>query len=185
MNSRAEAKGNMVFTNWGKSALSNDFTEQKPSKYLIDQMVALDDPRMYVIFAPALSPISAKATQSSEDVKINGFTYNVTYYPSSDYTPADMQANGRDLDGNAITVPYELDAKWIGAPHPINVNTQYASSAGTLSNNGFYDNRRLTGFSQLIAKTADPRLKAVMMEASEMASCLPKLARKDGYLSGG
>src|SRR5690606_25207711 len=42
--------------NWGTG---NDFTEQKPSKYLIDQMVALDDPRMYVIFAPALSPISA------------------------------------------------------------------------------------------------------------------------------
>lgn len=171
-------------TNWGKSALSNDFTEQKPSKYLIDQMVALDDPRMYVIFAPALSPISAKATESSEDIKINGFTYKVTYYPSSEYSSTEMQANGRDLDGNAITVPYELDAQWIGAPHPINVNTQYASSAGTLNNNSFYDNRRLTGFSQLIAKTTDPRLKAVMMEASEMAFLLAE-ARQKGWISAG
>jgi hypothetical protein len=167
--------------NWGTG---NDFTEQKPTKYLIDQMVALDDPRMYVIFAPALSPISAKATESSEDIKINGYTYGITYYPSTLYSASDMEATGRDLNGNTITVPYELDAKWIGAPNPTYVNTQYASSTSLPGTNSFYDNRRITGFSQLIAKTSDPRLKGVMMEASEMMFLLAE-ARQKGWISAG
>lgn len=170
-------------TNWGTG---NDFTEQKPSKYLIDQMVALDDPRMYVIFAPALSPISAKATQSSEDIKINGYTYNITYYPSSFYDPSEIVASGRDLDGNVISVPYPLDAKWVGAPNPINVQTQYASSTSLPGTNSFYDNRRITGLSRLIAGTGtnEPRLRGVMMEASEMMFLLAE-ARQKGWISAG
>lgn len=162
----------------------NDFTEQKPSKYLIDQMVALDDPRMYVIFAPALSPISAKPSETSEDIKINGYTYNITYYPSSLYDPSEIVASGRDLDGNIIPVPYTLDAKWFGAPNPINVQTQYASSASLPGTNSFYDNRRITGFSQLIASTKDPRLKGVIMESSEMMFLLAE-ARQKGWISTG
>ena len=168
-------------TTWGTG---NNFTEQKPSKYLIDQMVALDDPRMYVIFAPALSPISAKATESSEDIKINGYTYNITYYPSSLYEPSEIIASGRDLDGNVISVPYPLDAKWVGAPNPINVQTQYASSTSLPGTNSFYDNRRITGLSRLVAGTNGPSLKGVMMEASEMMFLLAE-ARQKGWISAG
>lgn len=167
--------------NWGTG---NDFTEQKPTKYLIDQMVALDDPRMYVIFAPALSPISAKATGSSENIKINGYTYKVDYYPSSMYDPSELVAAGRDLNGGIISVPYTLDAMWFGAPNPITINTQYASATSLPGTNGFYDNRRITGFSQLIAKTSDPRLKGVLMESSEMMFLLAE-ARKRGWVSAG
>ncbi len=167
--------------NWGTG---NDFTEQKPSKYLIDQMVALDDPRMYVIFAPALSPISAKSTESSEDIKINGYTYNITYYPSSLYEPSEIAASGRDLDGNVISVPYPLDAKWVGAPNPINVQTQYASSTSLPGTNSFYDNRRITGLSALMAGTSGPSLKGVIMEASEMMLLLAE-ARQKGWISAG
>lgn len=162
----------------------NEFTEQKPSKYLIDQMVALDDPRMYVIFAPALSPISAKTTETSENIKINGYTYGITYYPSSLYEPSEIVAAGRDLDGQIISVPYTLDAKWFGAPNPINVQTQYASAASLPGTNGFYDNRRITGFSQLLAAVKDPRLKAVVMESDEMAFLLAE-ARYRGWISTG
>ncbi|MFT3948982.1 MAG: SusD/RagB family nutrient-binding outer membrane lipoprotein [Agriterribacter sp.] len=168
-------------TNFGSR---NDFTEQKPSKYLIDQMVALDDPRMYVIFAPALSPISAKATQSNEDIKINGYTYNITYYPSSQYDASELVAAGRDLDGNIISVPYMLDAKWFGTPNPINVQTQYASNASLPGTNGFYDNRRITGFSTLFEAVKDSRLKAVVMESSEMMFLLAE-ARQKGWISTG
>ena len=167
--------------NWGTG---NNFTEQKPSKYLIDQMVALDDPRMYVIFAPALSPISAQAAESSEDIKINGYTYNITYYPSSLYEPSEIVASGRDLDGNVISVPYPLDAKWVGAPNPINVQTQYASSTSLPGTNSFYDNRRITGLSGLLAETTGPTLKGVMMEASEMMFLLAE-ARQKGWISAG
>jgi hypothetical protein len=169
--------------NWGTG---NDFTEQKPTKYLIDQMVALDDPRMYVIFAPVLSPISAKPAATSENIKINGFTYKIDYYPStgSDVQPSDLIGTGRDLNGNSITVPYELDAQWFGAPNPININTQYGSSTSLPGTNGFYDSRRITGFSQLIAKTTDSRLKGVLMESSEMAFLLAE-ARQRGWISAG
>lgn len=170
-----------IETNFGTP---NDFTEQKPSKYLIDQMVALDDPRMYVIFAPALSPISSKTVESSESIKINGYTYNITYYPSSLYEPSEIVAAGRDLAGNIISVPYTLDAKWFGAPNPINVQTQYASFASLPGTNGFYDNRRITGFSTLLASTTDPRLKGVMMESSEMMFLLAE-ARQKGWISAG
>lgn len=166
---------------WGTP---NDFTEQKPTKYLIDQLVAFDDPRLYILFAPALSPISARATQTSEDVKINGYTYTIDYYPSTMYDPSELKATGRDLNGAAIEVPYTLDAMWFGAPNPITINTQYASATSLPGTNGFYDNRRITGFSQLIAQTTDPRLKAVLMESSEMMFLLAE-ARQNGWISAG
>lgn len=167
--------------NWGTG---NDFTEQKPTKYLIDQMVALDDPRMYILFAPALSPFSAKPALTSENIKINGYTYKVDYYPTAGVDPADLVAAGRDLNGGIISVPYTLDAMWFGAPNPITINTQYGSRTDLPGTNGFYDNRRITGFSQLIAQTKDPRLKAVIMESSEMMFLLAE-ARQKGWISAG
>ncbi|SHF22963.1 Starch-binding associating with outer membrane [Mariniphaga anaerophila] len=169
-------------TKWGTG---NDFTEQKPTKYLIDNMVSLDDPRMYVIFAPALSPLSNQTDTVSEDVLINGFSYGITYYPVSDprVEPSWLVASGKDLNGNTVDIPYELDAKWFGTPTPITVQNIYGGAAlpGT---NGFYDNRRITGFSRLIAQTNDDRLRAVLMEASEMMFLLAE-SRHNGWISSG
>ncbi len=167
-------------TKWGTG---NEFYEQKPTKYLIDQMLALDDPRMYVIFAPVLTPMSAKTTASTQAVKINGFTYTIEYDPASKYSAADKDAAGRDLNGNIITVPFQLDAMWFGTPNPISVHTQY-KGAGLPGTHSQYDNRRITGFSNLIALPTDARLKGVMMEASEMAFLLAE-ARKNGWISSG
>ncbi len=167
-------------TKWGTG---NKYTEQKPTKYLIDQMVALDDPRMYVIFAPVLSPISSKTSETTEDIKINGYTYSITYYPSTLYQPSDLEASGRDLDGRAVTVPYELDAMWFGSTNPLSVNLHYAGS-GLPGANGFYDNRRITGLSKLIAEANGDNLKAVIMEADEMAFLLAE-ARQRGLISAG
>lgn len=161
----------------------NTFTEQKPSKYLIDQMVALDDPRMYVIFAPALSPVTAKAARVDSTFKINGFSYTINYYPSNLYTAAELSAAGRDLNGGTIQVPYPLDAKWVGTPNPTNVQLQYAG-AGLAGTNSMYDNRRITGFSSLFAKTTDARLKAVLMESDEMAFLLAE-AKQKGIITTG
>ncbi len=169
-------------TNWGTG---NDFTEQKPTKYLIDKMVSLDDPRMYVLFAPVLSPLSTKADTITEDVKINGYTYSIIYYPKDDpNVPADwLTEAGRDLSGNIIQVPYEFDAKWFGAPSPTNLDNQYGGT-GLLGGNGFYDNRRITGLSTLISETTNSSLKAVMMESSEMMFLLAE-ARQRGWISAG
>lgn len=162
----------------------NTFTEQKPTKYLIDQMVALDDPRMYVIFAPALSPVSAKVTAKVDStIKINGFSYTINYYPSSLYTADQLTATGRDLSGNAIQVQYPMEAKWVGTPNPTNVQLLYGG-AGLTGTNSTYDNRRLTGFSNLFAKTTDTRLKGVLMEADEMAFLLAE-ARYKNWISAG
>lgn len=165
---------------WGTG---NTFTEQKPSKYLIDQMVAFDDPRMYVIFAPVLSPLSSKPAKVDEVVKINGFSYTINHYPATPADAAALTAAGRDLNGNVTSVPYVLDAKWIGTPNPTNVQAQYGGT-GLTGSNGFYDNRRLTGFSALLAKPSDPRLKAVIMESDEMAFLLAE-ARQKGWISAG
>ena len=165
---------------WGTG---NTFTEQKPTKYLIDQMVALDDPRMYVIFAPVLSPLSSKPAKVDETIKINGFSYVINHYPATPAEAAEMTAAGRDLNGNVITVPYVLDAKWFGTPNPTNVQALYGGT-GLPGSNGFYDNRRLTGFSNLMSKVSDPRLKAVLMEADEMAFLLAE-ARHKGWISAG
>lgn len=167
-------------TKWGTG---NDFTEQKPTKYLIDQMVARDDPRMYVIFAPVLSPASAKTEETTESLRINGYDYNITYYPTSLYEASELVALGRDLQGNSIEVPYELDAKWFGTPTSINVQLQYAG-AGLPGGNSFYDNLRITGLSKLIAERTSPELKAVMMESSEMMFLLAE-ARQKGWISAG
>lgn len=169
-------------TTWGTG---NDFTEQKPSKYLIDQMVDLGDPRLYVIFAPVLSPLSNKTEETTESVKINGYTYDITYYPVTDPSVQEswLVALGKDLEGNTIEVPYEPDAMWFGTPTPTTVQNIYGGS-NLPGSNGFYDNRRLTGFSRLIAQTNDDRLRAVMMESSEMAFLLAE-ARQRGWISTG
>lgn len=167
-------------TNWGSR---NEYTEQKPTKYLIDQMVDFDDPRMYVIFAPVLSPASAKSEETTETIRINGFDYDITYFPSTLYEPSDLVATGRDLDGKEIQVPYELDAMWFGTPNPINVQLLYAG-AGLPGTNNQYDNRRITGFSKLIAEPKDDRLRAVVMESSEMMFLLAE-ARQKGWISSG
>lgn len=168
-------------TNWGTG---NDFTEQKPTKYLIDQLVAFDDPRMYVLFAPVLTPLSSKTEPETEEVKINGFTYTINYDPASKYTDDQLNAAGRDLNGGIISVPYVLDSKWFGTPNPLNVHLQFAGS-GLPGSNGFYDNRRITGFSKFIAKTKDIiSLKAVIMESSEMMFLLAE-ARQKGWISAG
>jgi hypothetical protein len=165
---------------WGSG---NTFTEQKPTKYLIDQMVALDDPRMYVIFAPVLSPLSSKPARVDETIKINGFSYVINHYPATAAEASALTAAGRDLNGNVTSVPYVLDAKWFGTPNPTNVQALYGGT-GLAGSNGFYDNRRLTGFSALLAKPTDARLKAVLMEADEMAFLLAE-ARQKGWISAG
>ncbi|MCE4562824.1 SusD/RagB family nutrient-binding outer membrane lipoprotein [Maribellus sp. CM-23] len=169
-------------TQWGTG---NNFTEQKPTKYLIDQLRAFDDPRMYVIFAPVLSPLSNKADTVQEDVMINGYTYGITYYPAADANveASWLVATGKDLNGNTIEVPYEMDARWLGTPTPATVQNIYGGD-GLPGTNGFYDNRRLSGFSQLIAQTNDDRLRAVLMESSEMMFLLAE-ARKNGWISSG
>ncbi|MEZ5106564.1 MAG: SusD/RagB family nutrient-binding outer membrane lipoprotein [Draconibacterium sp.] len=167
-------------TNWGTG---NEFTEQKPTKYLIDHLVALDDPRLYVLFAPALTPLSDKAEAVTEEVKINGYTYSINYDPASNYDAEDLVSQGRNLDGSIITVPYVNDAMWFGAPNPINLDNQYAGT-GLPGGNGFYDNRRITGLSTLISETTNNSLRAVMMESSEMMFLLAE-ARQRGWISAG
>ncbi|MFV0593255.1 MAG: SusD/RagB family nutrient-binding outer membrane lipoprotein [Draconibacterium sp.] len=167
-------------TNWGSG---NDFTEQKPTKYLIDQLVALDDPRLYVLFAPALTPLSDKTKLDTVEVKINGYTYSINHDPASKYNAEDMVSQGRNLDGGIITVPYVNDAMWFGAPNPINLDNQYVGT-GLPGGNGFYDNRRITGLSKLISETTNSSLRAVMMESGEMMFLLAE-ARQKGWISSG
>ncbi len=167
-------------TKWGTG---NEYSEQKPTKYLIDQMKSFDDPRMYVIFKPVLTPISSKTVKTTENVKINGYTYAITYDPVSAIDPADLVVPGRDLNGNIVNVPYILDAQWFGTPTPLSVQLIYAGS-NLPGGNSVYDNRRITGFSTLIAQPADARLRAVIMESSEMMFLLAE-ARKNGWISTG
>lgn len=169
-------------TNWGSE---NKFTEQKPTKYLLDQMKAVDDPRMYVIFAPVLAPWSSKHSEITEEqVKVNGFTYNVSYWPVSEAGENDLSENGRDLSGNSVDVPYEVDALFFGCPSPLNPQQFYGGGSHIPGTNFPNDNRRLTGYSNLIAQTKDNRLRAVMMEASEMMFLLAE-ARQKGWISSG
>jgi hypothetical protein len=168
-------------TNFGTG---NEFSEQKPTKYLIDQMLALGDPRMYVIFAPVLSPVSDKVlVKTTSSVKINGFTYSIDTYPLTPDLQPKLTAAGRDLNGATINVPYPMDAMWFGTPNPLNVDALYGGT-GLAGGRGFYDNRRITGFSNLIAKTTDPRLRGVLMESDEMAFLLAE-ARQKGLISAG
>lgn len=166
-----------------KYGTGNEFFEQKPTKYLIDQLVAVDDPRLYVLFAPALTPMSANTESSKETIKINGYSYAITHDPAKNYSTSDQLATGRSLNGDIINVPYVLDALWFGTPNPLSVELQYKGS-GLPESHGFYDNRRISGLSTLIAQLTDDRLRAVLMESSEMMFLLAE-ARKQGWISTG
>ena len=159
----------------------NTYTELKPTKSMVDKLVAFDDPRLYVIFAPALTPLSASATSYSETVKINGFSYAITHDPASKYTVSTVP--GYDDSGNPIDVAYTLDAKWFGAPKSSNINLIY-NGVGLAGGNGSYDNRRLSGLSTLFSKLSDSRLAATLMESSEMMFLLAE-ARQKGLISAG
>lgn len=160
----------------------NSYTSFKPTKILIDKLVALDDPRLYVIFAPALSPLSAQTTKSDEAVKINGYSYTITHDPASKYTFS--AETSYDESGTQISVDYPLDVKWFGTPRTANINNLYASSSAVAGTNSSYDNRRLSGLSQLFTLKNDPRLKATLMESSEMAFLLAE-ARQKSLISTG
>lgn len=168
-------------TNWGTG---NDYTEQKVTKYLLDEYLALDDPRMYVLFGPTLAPISSKTEVTTEQVKINGFTYDVTYYPTDhESVPDDLTVTGRDKDGNRVDVTYPLDAMWFGTPVAEGVESLFGG-AQVPGAPALYSNYRLTGLSQLMSLTSDYRLKAAMMEASEMMFLLAE-AKAKGLISTG
>ncbi len=175
--------GESWYLTTGYGSTGNEYSEQKPTKYLIDELVKLDDPRMYVIFKPVLTPISSKTTASSETVKINGFSYTINYTPVSTVDPTKLVVQGRDANGTPIDVPYILDSKWFGTPTPLGVHIIYAGS-NLAGGNSVYDNRRITGLSALIAKTTDARLKAVVMESSEMMFLLAE-ARQKGWITTG
>ncbi|MEI7523738.1 MAG: SusD/RagB family nutrient-binding outer membrane lipoprotein [Mariniphaga sp.] len=175
----ASSPGYCWFTNTNYNL--NTYTEFKPTKSLVDKLVAFDDPRLYVIFAPALTPLSASPTSTTENVTINGFSYKITHDPVTNYTVSTVP--GYDDNGNPIDVAYTLDAKWFGAPKSSNINLIY-NGVGLPGTNGSYDNRRLSGLSTLFTKLTDPRLVSTLMESSEMQFLLAE-ARQKGIITAG
>lgn len=163
----------------------NSYTQFKPTKTLIDKLVAFDDPRLYVLFAPVLTPATAAATASSETIKINGSSYTINHDPAVNSSrPNGIPAeNSFDENGNAISVAYPLDAVWFGTPRTANINNIYAGS-GLPGTNSSYDNRRLTGLATFFTKVSDARLTLTLMESSEMLFLLAE-ARQKGLISAG
>ncbi len=163
----------------------NDNTEQKPTKYLIDIMSSFDDPRMYVIFAPALAPLSSSPTKYTETLKINNYSYDVTYYPTSTVDPSALSETASDANGTKSPSAYPLDAKWIGVSNPLRPELHYGSTGANIPGTNYpYDNRRFTSFSKLIYEKNGDALKAVIMESSEMAFLLAE-ARQKNWISTG
>ncbi len=170
------------YTNTATWGSINSFTELKPTNSMVQKLLALNDPRLYVWFAPAQMPISASPTTTQESVTINGFNYSITHDPSNNPLFGNRPVNSFDDNGNPIVVPYPLDARWIGAPTIFEINVIYD---GTFTAAGNNDNRRVTGLSNLFQKPGkDSRLKAVMMESSEMQFLLAE-ARAKGLITSG
>jgi len=164
---------------WGNV---NNYTEFKPTNSLVQKLIGLNDPRLYVWFAPALKPASAAATAYPENVQINGFSYTIMHDPVSNPKYTNTPVASFDDNGNPINVSYPLDARWFGAPKSNTINVIYDGAAAGSGNN---DNYRLTGLSSLFKKAGgDSRLSAVLMEASEMQFLLAEARAKNLISSG-
>ncbi len=160
--------------NW---TTSDEFDRRRPSKSLVDTLLAYNDPRLEVWFAPVEKPWTSDpsldgVTFTTTDP--NGFTYSSTW-EYIDLSNSEISAQYSNiLDSNKVYVGFIA-----GMPGDFkNGNGHYDTAAG-----GTNGNFKVSKFSQLFRQNSHELLQATIMNSDEIQFLLAEAAAK-GLISG-
>jgi hypothetical protein len=161
--------------NWPSS---EEFDKRRPSKTFVDQLLALNDPRLKVWVAPIEKPWSddpaANSWAAVATTDPNGYTYSSKWEYIDPAVPAIAAQIPNILDKN------KLYAGWIAgmAPDFKNGNGHYDTQAG-----GVVGNFKVSKFSTLLRQNKHNYLRAMVMNADEVQFNLAEAVVK-GLITG-
>jgi hypothetical protein len=160
--------------NWSNSG---DFEKRRPCKTLVDILADLNDPRMFVWFAPIERPWTGDPALDSvrfNTTDPNGYTYT-SYWEYIDRSKAVIEAQ----------VPNILDSNKVYAGFVAGINGDFKNGNGhyNTSLGGTYGNFKVSKYSKLFQENAHPLLQAQIMDKEEVQFILAEAAVK-GYITG-
>jgi hypothetical protein len=160
--------------NWSNSG---DFEKRRPCKTLVDKLADLNDPRMFVWFAPIEQPWTSDPLLdgvSFQTTDPNGYTYTSTWELIDRTNPDIEEWAPQILDSNKV---YAGFIAGINGDFK-NGNGHYNTSAG-----GTYGNFKVSKFSKLFQENAHSLLSAQIMNKDEVEFLLAEAVVK-GYVTG-
>ncbi len=160
--------------NW---ANSGDFEKRRPCKTLVDLMADLNDPRMFVWFAPIEQPWTG-------DVLLDGVSFNTTDPNGYTYTST-WEYIDRTNPEIAAQIPNILDSNKVYAGWVAGMNGDFKNGNGhyNTSAGGTYGNFKVSKYSKVFQENAHDLLKAQIMNKDEVEFILAEAAVK-GYITG-
>jgi hypothetical protein len=158
---------------------SSNFDRSRPCKTLVDTMLALNDPRVAILFAPVENPWTTNPALNGTPVSTidpNGFSYTSTW----EYVDPAIAAIKTQIDAGNILDKDKLYTGFIaGMPGDWkNGNGHYNTAAG-----GTFGNFKVSKFSNLFRQNKHALLQANVMSADEVQFDLAEAAAK-GWISG-
>jgi hypothetical protein len=161
--------------NWG--TVGGEFDRRRPCKTLVDIMAALNDPRIFVWFAPIENPWTDNILQNGVSFNTtdpNGYTYSSTWEYIDKSKPEIAAQLANILDSNKVYAGFVAGM----AGDFKNGNGHYNTSDG-----GTYGNFKVSKYSELFQQNAHDLLKAQIMNKDEVQFLLAEAAVK-GFITG-
>jgi hypothetical protein len=160
--------------NWGNSG---DFEKRRPCKTLVDVLSSLNDPRMYVWFAPIENPWTKdplKDGVSFSTTDPNGYTYSSTWEYIDPAIPE-----------IAAQIPNILDFDKVYAGFVAGMNGDFKNGNGhyNTADGGAYGNFKVSKFSKLFQQNSHALLKAQVLNKDEVEFGLAEAVVK-GLITG-
>ncbi len=153
---------------------NTDFLNRRPTRMIVDTLVAYNDPRIKIWLAPAEKPWTTDPEKDGmkETISLNGYDYEIEWEYLSDELKAEY--------GSYIV---RTDSYWVG------LLPGTTSTSLLRHDNGNYDentdqNYKVSTYSNLFHENANGLLKATMMNADEVQFLLAEAIVK-GVVSSG
>jgi hypothetical protein len=182
-NAKIQFTGTTIDNSWALGPLndpeSSNFDRMRPCKTLVDTMLALNDPRVPILFSPVENPWTSDPAKDGTTVSTtdpNGFSYTSTWEyvdPANPAIKTQIDA-GNILDKDKLYVGFiaGMLGDWK------NGNGHYNTAQG-----GTFGNFKVSKFSLLFRQNAHDLLQANVMGADEVQFDLAEAAAK-GWVSG-
>ena len=168
--------GNIEEDSWPGGDLNmgdTDFLYRRPTRMMVDTLLAHNDPRINIWLAPAEKPWTTDPEKDgvTETISLNGYDYEIEWEYLTDELKTEY--------GEYIV---KTDSYWIG------LIPGTTSTSALRHDNGHYDestdqNYKVSTFSDLFHENANDLLKATMMNADEVQFLLAEAVIK-GIISG-
>lgn len=166
--------------NWGNGG---EFERRRPSRTFANKLVALNDPRQYVWFAPIENPWTADAAKQGVTVSYtdpNGFAYTSTW-EYIDYVNPDPTIEALRVAQKVNIL--DKDVLYAGFIAGMNGDFKNGNGHWNTALGGAYGNFKVSKYSKLFQQNAHALLRAQIMNKDEVNFNLAEAAVK-GYISG-